>query len=183
MGNPSPADDMDSNIVLLFQLGDKNEYLKLYNRYAPAVLGVLTRILGDKTLAEECVNESFCRVWQTRMDYNPQKERVFTFVLKVAKEIAGKKGMDKGVNLNEQIREEIDMVYATDIKSYLRDKQRTEGDNFALGIDQNIREAIDLIYFRAYTFSAAANALDIPVEQLRAEMIKTIKRLKGSVLA
>lgn len=179
----SSLDDVDNKIVILFQQGDKNDYLKLYSKYAPAVLGVLTRILGNKELAEKCVNETFCSVWQTRMNYNPQKERIFTFVLKVAKEFATQMGMDQRVNLNEQIREEIDMVYATDIKSYLQDKFQTEGDNFAFGIDESIRAAIDLIYFRSYSFSAAANTVNIPVEQLRAQMIKTIKRLKGSVLA
>lgn len=183
MANPNSLDHIDNNIVDLFRHGDKNDYLKLYAKYAPAILGVLTRTLGNQELAEKCVNETFCRVWSERNNYDPTKERVFTFVLKIAKACAAKWPMDEKVNLHDEIREEIDLVYATDIRSYLLEKKLTEGDNFAGAVDEVIREAIGLIYFKSYSFSAAAAELNLSVDTLREKMVKAIKQLKGSILA
>lgn len=184
MANPSPLDDMDKNIVILFQRGHESDYLNLYNKYAPAVLGVLTRTLGNQQLAEECAKEAFCRIWAERLNYNPDKERLFTWMLKIARSSAlfGAVMAGKG-QLDNEIREGIDLVYATDVKSYLHERQRTEGDSFMLGISTDIKEAIRLIYFENCSFAVAAQKLGVPADHLRGEMIKTIKQLKGSVLA
>ena len=183
MANPSPLDVMDKNMVTLFQQGDESDYLKLYNKYAPAVLGILTRTLGDQKLAEECINETFCNVWSQRLNYNPEKERLFTWMLKVAKTSKIYGTLAKEKFLDDEIREGFDLVYATDIKKYLQEKQRTEGDQFAVGVDATIREAIHLIYFESYSFAAAAEKLGMTVDALRGEMVKTLKQLKGSVLS
>ena len=179
----SPLDDMDKNLVSLLRHGDRDDYLKLYNKYAPAVLGVLIRTIGDKELAEECMHDAFCNIWSERLNYDPEKERVFTWILKIVKKSALYEKLTRGKCLDDEIREGVDLVYATDIRSYLKEKQHTEGVQFASGVNETTRTAIHLIYFESYSFAAAAEKLGIPVETLRGEMIKTIKQLKGSVLA
>lgn len=183
MAIPSALDDLDKNMVVLFQQGDKSDYLKLYNKYAPAVLGVLTRTLGSQNLAEECVNESFCKIWTERLNYDPAKERLFTWMLKIARSCALFVPFAGKGHLDDEIREEIDLVYATDVKLYLCEKQRIDGEGFASGIDDDIRQAIRLIYFENCNFAVAAEKLGMPVDTLRGKMVKTIKQLKGSVLA
>jgi RNA polymerase sigma factor (sigma-70 family) len=184
MASPSPLDDMERNIVVLFQRGYPDDYHNIYNKYAPAVLGVLTRTLGNQKLAEDCVKEAFCRIWSERLSYDPQKERLFTWMLKIARGAAmfGAVAVAQD-QLDNEIREGIDLVYATDIKAYLHERQRAEGDSFTTGISTDIRAAIQLIYFENCSFAVAAQKLMIPADQLRGEMIKTIKQLKGSVLA
>lgn len=183
MAIPSPLDDLDKNMVVLFQQGDKSDYLKLYNKYAPAVLGVLTRTLGSQTLAEECINESFCKIWAERLNYDPTKERLFTWMLKIARSCAGFVPLAEKGHLDDEIREEIDLVYATDIKAYLIKKQCNDGDGFAQGVTAEIKRAIDLIYFENCNFALAAEKLGMSVDALRGKMVKTIKQLKGSVIA
>jgi len=184
MANSSPLDDMDKNMVALFHRGDKNDYLNLYNKYAPAVLGILTRTLGNQELAEECVKEAFCKIWSERLSYNPEKERLFTWMLKIARNSAlfGSLAAAKE-QLDNEIREGIDLVYATDIKAYLQGRQHAEGENFTAGISTDIKEAIRLIYFENCSFAIAAQKIGVSVDSLRGEMIKTIKQLKGSILA
>ena len=83
----------------------------------------------------------------------------------------------------DEIREEIDLVYAMDIKRYLQEMQKTQGEQFAAGLDLSIREAIHLIYFESFSFAGAAQKIGIPVDTLRGKMIQTIKQIKGSFLA
>lgn len=183
MANSSPLDAMDNYMVTLFQQGDESDYIKLYNKYAPAVLGVLTRTIGDQKVAEECINEAFCTIWSERLKYDPAKERLFTWMLKVAKTSSQYGALAKGKFLDDEIREGFDLVYATDLKKYLQEKQRTEGDQFALGVDDVLKEAIRLIYFESCSFAVAAEKLGMSVDNLRGEMVKTLKQLKGSVLS
>lgn len=180
---PSALDDLEKNMVVLFQQGDKSDYLKLYDKYAPAFLGVLTRTLRNQKLAEECVSESFCKMWIERLNYNPAKERLFTWMLKIVRSCAACEPLVEKSHLGDEIREQIDLIYATDIKTYLLEKQHAEGPDFAVEIDADIRQAIHLIYFENCSFALAAEKLRMSVDYLRGAMVKTIKRLKGSVLA
>jgi RNA polymerase sigma factor (sigma-70 family) len=183
MAISAPLNDTDVNMVNMFRYGDKDEYSKLYTKYAPAVLGVLIRTLGDQKLAEECMHEVFCRIWTERANYNPEKERLFTWIIKIVKNCIAGLSEDKKTMFADDVREEIDLVYAMDIKSYLHKQRQEQGDDFATGADVTIREAIHLIYFESYSFGGAAAKLGISVDVLREKMIKTIKLLKGSLLA
>ncbi|HEY0177860.1 MAG TPA: sigma factor [Pedobacter sp.] len=183
MAIPSCADGMDENMTALFREGDESDYLKLYNKYAPAVLGVLTRSIGNQKKAEECMHEAFCKIWSERLNYDPEKERLFTWMLKTAKKSAMYEAVTRNKCPDDEIREEFDLVYAMDIRSYLQKKRQTEGAQFAAGVNEKIRTAINLIYFDAWSFADAAKKSGISTEALRGEMIRTIKQLKGSVLA
>lgn len=179
----SPLDELDNNAVAMFKSGDHKDYLKLYNKYAPAVMGVLLRTLGDKEIAEKCVNNAFFEIWSRRLSYNPEKERLFTWMLKISRTCAKCACLSEKKYLDDEIREEIDLVYAMDIQAYLKEKKHIEGASFASKVTAQIREAINLIYFQGYSFSAAAEHLGLSVEQLRAGMIKNIKQLKGEWLS
>jgi hypothetical protein len=183
MDIPSSLDDLDTDLVNMFQHGDQYVYSMLYNKYAPAVLGVLIRTLGDQKLAEECMHKTFFKIWSERSGYKPGKERLFTWMIKIAKDCASCLPMEMRTQLADDIREEIDLVYAMDIKSYLHERQRIEGIDFAAGIDVTIKEAMHLIYFESYSFAGTAEKLHLSVDMLREKMIKTIKQIKGSVLA
>jgi RNA polymerase sigma factor (sigma-70 family) len=180
---PSAPADVDNNLIAMFQHGDKEVYSMLYNKYAPAVLGVLNRMIGDEKLAEECVNDTFCAIWSQRKNYDPAKERLFTWIIKIAKNCASCVPAEKRNQMADEIREEIDLVYAMDIKRYLQEMQKTQGEQFAAGLDLSIREAIHLIYFESFSFAGAAQKIGIPVDTLRGKMIQTIKQIKGSLLA
>jgi len=180
---PSPQHDVDHNFVAMFQHGDKEVYARLYNKYAPAMLGVLQRMTGDRELAEECANQAFLAIWSQRKEYDPAKERLFTWIMKIAKQSLACVAPEKRNQMADEIREEIDLVYAMDIKTYLQEMQKEQGDNFAAGLDANIREAIHLIYFESQSFAGAAEKIGIPADTLRGKMIQTIKQIKGSILS
>lgn len=179
----SPLDEMDKRMVVLFREGDQEDYRKLYRKYAPAVLGVLTRSLGNQQLAEECVNIAFRRIWQQRLSYDPGKERLFTWMLKIARASTTAIPVYQKPGIEDEIREEIDLVYATDIRDFMQSRRSVHGDGFIDGQAEIIRRAIHLIYFESYSFAGAAKELGISIDTLRGEMIKSIKQLKGSLLS
>jgi RNA polymerase sigma-70 factor (ECF subfamily) len=45
----------------------------LYDRYAPAVMGLALKMLGDRALAEEVVQETFWRVWRNADSFRAQR--------------------------------------------------------------------------------------------------------------
>ena len=45
----------------------------LYDRHAAVVLGIVVKIVGDRTVAEELLQETYWRMWTQAGTFDPQK--------------------------------------------------------------------------------------------------------------
>ena len=61
---PTAPDVGDKQLIKQINDGDPAALEILYERYAPAVMGLAVKMLGDRTTAEEIVQETFWRVWK-----------------------------------------------------------------------------------------------------------------------
>jgi RNA polymerase sigma-70 factor, ECF subfamily len=61
---------------------------QLYHRYAGRIYGFGVRLLGDRQLAEELVQETFVRLWRSAASFDPKRGTVTAFVLTMARRIA-----------------------------------------------------------------------------------------------
>lgn len=61
---------------------------QLYHQYARRVYGFGVRLLGDRQLAEELVQETFVRLWRSAASFDPQRGSVTAFVLTMARRLA-----------------------------------------------------------------------------------------------
>ncbi len=69
--------------------GDREGALaKLYDRYERRLYGLGLRLLADRGLAEELVQETFLRVWRTAPRFDPARGTVEDFVFSIARRLA-----------------------------------------------------------------------------------------------
>jgi RNA polymerase sigma-70 factor (ECF subfamily) len=54
----------DEQLIAAVAHGDRRAFETIYDRYAPAVFGLALKMLRDREVAEEIVQEVFWRVWQ-----------------------------------------------------------------------------------------------------------------------
>ncbi len=82
-------DAEDANLLARVADGDLGHPLEeLYDRYAGRLYGLGLRLLGDPGLAEELVQETFVRLWQSAGRYDPQRGSVTSFVFTIARRLA-----------------------------------------------------------------------------------------------
>ena len=79
-----PADD-DARLVRRLDEGDTDALRVLYDRYGGIVFGMTYRLLGDRQAAEECTQDVFVSVWRTARSYEPERARVGTWLLTIAR--------------------------------------------------------------------------------------------------
>ncbi|MGH2829330.1 MAG: sigma-70 family RNA polymerase sigma factor [Actinomycetota bacterium] len=61
--------------------GSEDAFVELYRRYSPAAMGLAYRVLGQKMLAEEVLQEVFVSVWRAARGYDPARGRVRTWLM------------------------------------------------------------------------------------------------------
>jgi RNA polymerase sigma-70 factor (ECF subfamily) len=60
----------------------------LYERYSRTVFGVGIKILGDRSLAEELVQEVFLKVWRSSGTFDPSRGSFSTWLYRVTRSVA-----------------------------------------------------------------------------------------------
>jgi RNA polymerase sigma-70 factor (ECF subfamily) len=68
--------------------GDSAAFEALYDRYAPAVLGLLVKTLQDRPLAEEVLQETFWRVWDKGQTFADDRGSFRAWVFSIARRLA-----------------------------------------------------------------------------------------------
>jgi len=79
----------DARLLLGVASGHPPDALdQLYHSYAGRIYGLGLRLLGDRQLAEELVQETFVRLWRSAGAFDPQRGTVAAFVLTMARRIS-----------------------------------------------------------------------------------------------
>jgi RNA polymerase sigma-70 factor, ECF subfamily len=68
--------------------GDSFALEALYDRHASAVLGVLLKVIGDRATAEDALQETFWRVWNSASTYESQRGSFTAWLFRIARNLA-----------------------------------------------------------------------------------------------
>jgi RNA polymerase sigma-70 factor, ECF subfamily len=85
----TPLAEEESALLARVAAGDRGAALEeLYRRYETEVYGLGLRMLRDRGLAEELVQETFIRLWRQAHRYDPQRGTVGAFLFVIARRMA-----------------------------------------------------------------------------------------------
>jgi RNA polymerase sigma-70 factor (ECF subfamily) len=82
---PVPTTLTDEELIRRVQGGDAAALTELYDRYAGYVFAIAIRILGDRELAEEVVQDTFLSCWRRADSYQPARGRVASWLIGIAR--------------------------------------------------------------------------------------------------
>lgn len=64
------------------------DFIQLYDAYAPALYGMLLRLVKDPACAENLLQEAFVKIWSTSRRYDPQQGRLFSWMIAITRNLA-----------------------------------------------------------------------------------------------
>lgn len=154
----------------------------LYDRYGGLVYTLALRVLGDRELAEEILQDTFLRCWQGVETFDPSRGRVAGWLMGVARNRA------------------IDVLRGRQHQARMRESETIDGDmgrsepsqadeseaialrhtvNEALGsLTAAQRQAIELAYYGGLTQSEVARKLGEPLGTIKTRMRDGIGKLR-----
>lgn len=68
--------------------GDRAALETLYEHHAATVLGISLKIIGDRAAAEDVLQETFWRVWQSAVTYQSQRGPFTGWLFRIARNLA-----------------------------------------------------------------------------------------------
>lgn len=165
----------EARLLSLVAAGDRDEALvELYGRYARRVYGLGVRLLGDRGLAEELVQETFLRLWRSAPRFDPARSSVRTFVFTLARRTA--------IDLRRRRRGPLDHLQP--------EPPDDDGDFEALLVSLDVRDALEeltpkhrevleLHYRGDLTQRQISERLGVPVGTVKTRAYHALRALKG----
>ena len=176
-----------SDATLVVSIGRYHEdaLAEVYRRHAGAVFALSRRLLSDRTLAEEIVQEVFLRLWNDPDRFDPQRGSLRSYLLAqchgrsvdlIRSESSRRRREEKELTLAAEAgydleREVWDMAVGDRVKNALRELPDGE------------REAILLAYFGGHTYREVADLLDTPEGTVKSRIRSGLKRMRGDLVA
>ena len=169
----------EGELVTLLQNEDARAFNYLYDNYSGAIYGVIYKMVENKELAEDILQEAFIKFWNNFKNYDPLKGRLFTWMLNIARNLTIDTLRSKDYKKQHKIYGNENSV------NELSDKSRTVDRFDSLGIRKHLsslkqdqKQIIDLAYFSGLTQEEISKELSIPLVTVKTRMRTAILELR-----
>ncbi|HSP02521.1 MAG TPA: sigma-70 family RNA polymerase sigma factor [Acidimicrobiales bacterium] len=174
-----------SDAALVVSIGRYHEdaLAEVYRRHAGAVFALARRLLADRTLAEEVVQEVFLRLWNNPDRFDPDRGSLRSYLLAqchgrsvdlIRSESSRRRREEKELTLAAEagydLEHEVwDMAVADRVKVTLQ------------SLPEGEREAILLAYFGGHTYREVADLLGTPEGTVKSRIRSGLKKMRGEL--
>lgn len=163
--------------------GSEDAFSELYRRYSPAALGLALRVLGQRSLAEDALQEVFVTVWRQARTYDPARGRVRTWILTQihhrAVDAVRREEAERRRHSVEDLpaRDEISDIIEEGWIAARRAQVRAA--LAALPVEQ--RQAVELAYFGGLTQSQISRQTGTPLGTVKTRTMSAMRRLRDAL--
>lgn len=169
----------EEELVMLLQGRDQQAFSYLYDNYSGALNGIIYRMVENRELAEDILQEAFVKIWNNFSSYDTGKGRLFTWMLNITRNLTIDTLRSKGYKKQGKISSDENSV------SNLTDDGRMSERFDAMGIRKQLvnlkpeqRSIIDLAYFNGYTQDEISKEMGIPLGTVKTRMRAAIIELR-----
>lgn len=166
--------------------GDSCALAELYDRYAPLLLALVTRVVGGAEVAEEVTQDAFLYAWKRAVDYDPGRSSVSTWLVLIARSRAIDRVRKQQVEKRAEavIEDEENPWSGPEGETAVFDHQRRRRVRTALaGLPDLQRRVIDLAYYHGLTQSEIARQTAIPLGTVKTRTLLAMRTLRHVLAA
>lgn len=151
----------------------------LYDMYSASLFGIISRVINDTAVAEDVLQETFVKIWNSFSSYSTEKGRLFTWMVNIARNLAIDKLRSKDFK-NQSKNQELENNV-----TFIDEQRSTVYKPELLGIKELVatlkpeqQSILDLVYFKGYTHVEAAEELNIPLGTIKTRLRMAIQELR-----
>jgi RNA polymerase sigma-70 factor (ECF subfamily) len=171
------ADARDAALMARIATGERGEPLvALYRRYEGRLYGLGLRLLRDRGLAEELVQETFLRVWRGAARFDPDRGTARAYVFTIARRVAAdlwRRPSSRPLEAapdRDGIPETGDAYEALLLGIAVRDALQS--------LPHHHREVLELAYDHHLTQTQIAERIEIPLGTVKTRTFHALRAMK-----
>jgi RNA polymerase sigma-70 factor (ECF subfamily) len=177
-------DASDATLVVAIGRWREDALAEAYRRHAGAAYGLACRLMNDRTVAEEILQEVFLRLWNRPERFDAERGSLRSYLLAqthgrsvdmLRSDTSRRRREERDARESPPVsddieREVIDMTVAEQVKEAVA----------ALPDDE--REAVELAYFGGHTYRQVAVMLGAPEGTVKSRIRSGLRRMRGELV-
>ncbi|MEZ5669170.1 MAG: RNA polymerase sigma factor [Alphaproteobacteria bacterium] len=178
--NRQQAADGDDSLILAAAGGDRGAFARLVDRHSARAFAVAYRMTGNRSDAEDVVQEAFIRAWRHADRWQPGRAAFSTWLYRVVTNAAiDQKRRPRHDDL-EDVAEPMDET--PDAEESLLVRQRNAAiAKASAALPDRQRQALALCYGAGLSNKAAADVIGVSVKALESLLIRAKRALRDDL--
>ena len=174
----------DRELLELVRQGDREAFAQIYDRYGEAAYSLAVRIVRDRDLAADVVQDAFLAVWRKAAVFDPARGQASTWILTMthnkAVDLVRREQRRRADQLDEARLELPSPEPGPDQLAWMSAARGQIREAMA-GLPATHREVIELAYFGGYSQSELAEMLSVPVGTIKSRTFAALKALQEAL--
>lgn len=183
LSDVSPSVARDQHLLSLMARGDESAFREFYGHHVKAALGLAVRVLRDRALAEDAVQEAFLAAWRQAANYQAERAKPASWLLT----IVHRRAVD---HVRRQQRHSADSLELDGLSELTAEDEAVTRMPTRAWISAGLeclsprqREVLELAYFAGLTQSEIAEHLQAPLGTIKSRTSIALKRLDEALAA
>ena len=175
-----PGPDLGGLLTLVAR-GDQVAFETVYDRVAPAVFGLVLRVLRDAAQSEEVAQEALLEVWRTAGRFDPERGQAMAWVMTIAHRRAVDRVRSERAAAQREARaaSSADPPRADEVAETVASSLEAERVRHCLdGLTGAQRESITLAYYSGLSYPQVASALGVALGTVKTRIRDGLRRLR-----
>ena len=172
-------DDPIASLLSLITAQDRAAFKTLYNASSAKLMGVLLRMLGNRSEAEDALQEVFTRVWLRAGRFDASKGRGMTWLIAIARNLAIDRIRSRHDTVDDEdaIAAVVDTAPRAESKLIAQGEARRITDCFAT-LEPDRAEALRGAYLTGLSYIDLAARHAVPLNTMRTWLRRSLTKLK-----
>ncbi len=171
----------EEKLIVYLKHKDEKAFELLYDNYAGALLGIISRIVKEEEEAENVLQDTFVKIWLNFDRYDSSRGRLFTWMMAIARNSAINFLRIHKNNITEPIHNHESWVYNSSTSVELTEVNYIGVREQVSRLDEKLRVIIELIYFMGYTQKEVADKLKLPLGTVKTRTRTALQHIKGFI--
>ena len=171
----------DEALIEALRLKNLDALEELYDRHHRTALALAYRVLADRNLAEDAIQEAFLAVWRQPESFKPDRGSARSWLLSIVRHRAiditrGRSFVNERLSLDEM---NLQPEYPDVWHQVVRRSDEREVRQAVKGLPAEQREVIILAYFGGRTQREMSESLGLPLGTVKGRIRLGMQKLRG----
>lgn len=166
------------SLILKLQDGNEAAFSELYDKFSPALYGIIKKIIRDDEIAQDILQDCFVTIWKKAQTFNEEKGSFFTWMLNICR--------NRSIDVLRKQNRESDHLHVMKETEELSTSQASMNIN-TIGLKDVVDSLpeqhqiiIEYLYFRGYTQQEVSEELDIPLGTVKTRARYAMNELRNN---
>jgi RNA polymerase sigma-70 factor, ECF subfamily len=159
--------------------GDHAAFRVVYDQAAPAVLGIVRRVLRDPAQSEEVMQEVLLEIWRTAARFDPSTGSAVAWIMTMAHRRAVDRVRSEQRSAERELRAATAWIAYDEVSdAALTSLEHQRVRRCMDGLTDLQRESVTLAYYGGYSYREVAQLLGVAVGTVKTRMRDGLIRLR-----